>query len=84
MNSFNLKIVTFDKILFEGDVLYCAIRTLEGKFGFKARHEAFVTVLKENSSIECKLRDQHTKKIDISNGLFVFRNNSCTITVWHE
>jgi len=81
MDTFNLKIVSFDKILLEKEVVYCAIYTETGKTGFKFRHESFVTVLQENSSIEYDDFEGDNGNIPILNGLFSFRDNHCIISV---
>lgn len=82
MNFFNLKIVTFDKVLIDEQASYCAVFTRSGKMGFEARHEAFVSVLKDNSRIEYKSKSGKNGLLEIKNGLFEFSDNSCTVTVF--
>ena len=84
MNAFNLKIVSFEQIFIDEPVTYCAIHTSTGKIGFKARHEAFMSVLKENSNIEYTLKSGSKKKINLLNGLLAFKDNSCTITIFQK
>jgi F0F1-type ATP synthase epsilon subunit len=84
MNTFNLKIVSFEKIFLDEPVTYCAIYTSTGKIGFKANHEAFMSVLKENSQIEYTLKSGSQKKVALLNGLFTFKDNACTITIFQD
>ena len=82
MREFNLKIVSFNKVIFEGSATYCSIITQEGKMGFKANHEPFVSVLKDDSEIEYQVDSSKKELIKIQNGLFSFDKNECTITVF--
>ncbi len=79
MNTFNLKIVSVDNIVVDEAVTYCAVVTPKGKIGFKAHHEAFVSTLEENSKIEYRFESGESKDTEIANGLFSFKENSCTI-----
>ena len=81
MNTFNLKIVSFDKVVIDKPVVYCTVFTPSGKIGFKARHEAFVSVLKENSKVEYILENDESATFDVPNGLFSFKDNSCTLLI---
>ena len=83
-NSFQLKIITFDKILLNETAVYCAVNTGKGKIAFKARHEPFVSTLQKNSKIEYTLENDEQSYIEISNGLFSFRDNKCTILTYQE
>ena len=82
MNSFNLNIVSSDKIVVDEAAIYCSIITNAGKMGFEARHEPFVSVLKTNSIIEYKTAMGTKNSLNIINGLFAFENGNCTITVF--
>lgn len=82
MDSFNLKIVSFEKVLLNKPVLYCAIYTETGKIGFEARHETFVSTLKEGSRIEYRDESGKEDSLQVKNGLFLFKDNSCIITVF--
>jgi F0F1-type ATP synthase epsilon subunit len=79
MNDFNLKIVSFDKIVVDESVTYCAVYTPKGKIGFKAHHEAFVSTLREKSAVEYTLASGESKSVDIDNGLFSFKDNNATL-----
>ncbi len=82
MNSFHLSIVSFNQVVFEGDAVYCSVFTPTGMIGFKANHEPFVSVLKENTTIEYQSDSSKKESIEIKNGLFSFDKNICTITVF--
>ena len=84
MNSFNLNIVSFDKIIVDEAATYCSIITDAGKMGFEARHEPFVSVLKSNSKVEFKTAAGEQKSIEVVNGLFSFENGNCTITIFEK
>ena len=82
MKKFKLKIVSFSRVTFEGLATYCSIITPGGKIGFKANHEPFVSVLKDNSVIEYQIDSGKKERVEIQNGLFAFDKNECTITVF--
>jgi len=84
MNDFNLKIVSFDKIVLDEPVIYCTVYTPKGKIGVKAHHEAFVSTLKENSFVEYTLVSGELKSIKIANGLFSFKDNQSTVLAGFE
>jgi len=77
--EFNLKIVSFDKIVVDEAVTYCRVCTPKGEIGFKAHHEAFVSTLKDNSIVEYTLISGESKSIVVFNGLFSFKDNSSTL-----
>ncbi len=81
MNTFNLKIVSIDNLLLDEAVSYCIVETAKGKLGFKAHHEAFVSTLEKDSKVEYRLESGEMKSVNIANGLFSFKNNSCTLLV---
>lgn len=79
MNTFNLKIVSIDKLILDESVTDCIVETSKGKIGFKAHHEAFVSTLEKNSKIEYRLESGEKKDVEIASGLFAFKDNSCTL-----
>ena len=79
MNSFNFKIVSFDKLVLDESVKSCTVFTPKGKIGFKAHHEAFVSTLKENSVVEYQLESGEVRDVTVANGLFSFKDNTCTL-----
>ncbi len=81
MNTFKLKIVSLDKTFFDGEAVYCSVVTKSGKIGFKAHHEPFVSVIKNNSQIEYQDQSGKKESVKITGGLFAFENNECTATV---
>ena len=79
MNSFHLKILSFDKLLLDEAVTYCSVFTPKGKIGFKAHHEAFVSTLAEGSKVEYELLSGERRDISVESGLFSFKDNICTL-----
>ena len=45
MNTFTLRIITPDRVLFEGEVQRVILRTSEGDIGILAKHEKYVAAL---------------------------------------
>jgi F-type H+-transporting ATPase subunit epsilon len=80
MRTFKLKIISPDKILFDGEAQYCGITTLSGAIGFEARHEPIAAILKENSEVRLRDADGSEKTVVLKDGILVFKDNSCTIT----
>ena len=84
MNTFNLKIVSFDKLVLDEPVTYCTVFTPKGKIGFKAHHEAFVSTLAEGSKVEYQLASGERRDVCVANGLFSFKDNICTLLALFE
>ena len=82
MNYFDLQIVTFEKLLVDEQVTSCAVYTETGKIGFKALHEAFISILRENSEVEFINKAGKKNIVKITNGIFSFKNNTCVITAY--
>ena len=82
MSNFNLKIVSFDETIIDDSIEFCSITTLTGKMGFEARHEPFISILKENSSITYRTNDKKEFIVEIVNGLFTFQDGAASATVF--
>lgn len=80
MNIFTLTIVSDSKTLFNGPAIYCRVTTLSGSMGFEANHEPFLGTLQEGSSIQIKDASLKEKEITIASGMFIFKDNTCTIS----
>ena len=48
--------------------------------GFEANHEPFLGTLQEGSSIQIKDASLKEKEITIASGMFIFKDNTCTIS----
>jgi len=80
MNSFNLKILAYDAILFRGKASSCSIQSLEGSRTFEAKHENFMTILREPSTLHFKTAQGENKELELESGIVSFLNNDCIIT----
>lgn len=83
MNCFNLKIISLNKLIFNGSARHCLISAKSGSMGFEARHEPFVSVLEDNSKIVFQPESGNSESIEVQNGLIAFKNNNCLITVYN-
>lgn len=81
MLTFQTRITTLDKILFEGEAVHCRISLRTGSLGLEARHEPFLAELRPGSSVELRLDDGRTKTFPVVEGMLRFRDNRCTIMI---
>ena len=81
MHEFSLKIVRPEKTVFTGKATYCHFTTSDGEMGIKARHEPFMAVLKDNSTLLYRHTDGKEESIEVVNAIVSFRNNECTIAI---
>jgi F0F1-type ATP synthase epsilon subunit len=81
MNTFNLLIIAYDDVLFDGEAIHCGVTTLAGAMGLEARHEPLLAVLREDSDITYKDTSGEEKSVHVESGHLVFKENRCTITV---
>ena len=81
MSEFHLRIATPEKKLFEGEVVYCALTTTEGRMGVKARHEPFLATLKDGSDFLYRLKDGRENTFAVYNAILAFKDNACSVTM---
>ena len=81
MQTFVLTIVSAAQVHFDDEARYCRVSTPAGNIGFEARHEPFLSVLKENSEVMYRdaIGAEHT--LPVESGMLSFRDNRCTLTV---
>jgi F0F1-type ATP synthase epsilon subunit len=76
-----LTITAIDKSVFNHEAVYCRVVTPSGTIGFEARHEAFLAILKEHSTIMFKAPSGTETSLIVASGMLSFRDNKCLITV---
>lgn len=78
MNELRLKIVTPDKVFYDGDIKSIIARGLEGDFMIMKNHTPFVTVIQIS---EMKITDLNGKSrmAAIANGYLTVKNNEVII-----
>ncbi len=81
MKTFSLTIISDTKLIFKGKALYCGVTTLTGSLGLEAFHEPLLGILKDNSEINYTVKSGGQSSVAVENGMFSFKNNTCTITV---
>ncbi len=81
MKTFDLTILTSTKVLYKGAAAYCGTTTKSGSIGFKANHEPFIGVLKEDSPISYRLSDGSMETLTAADGMLTFKDNLCTIII---
>ena len=81
MNTFQLTIVAYNKLVFDGPARFCSVMTPGGSIGLEAHHENFLAVLKENSKISYRNAEGRDGSVKAESGLLSFENNTCTITI---
>lgn len=77
MASFNLQIITPDKIFFDGQAERLIVRTTEGDMGILAKHENFVGAL-PSGAVKI-MTDGNYKVAAISSGVVKVSENKTTI-----
>jgi F0F1-type ATP synthase epsilon subunit len=78
--TFKMIISTPEKTFYKGPAVLCRVETPAGSIGFEAKHEPFLGVLKENSSLYYKTDSDKENKLDVTSGILLFNENSCIIT----
>lgn len=77
MTELRLKIVTPDRVVFDGEIISLVARGIEGDFQIMKNHAPFVTVL-DIRKIKVKLRNEE-RIAAIAGGYIIVRNNLITI-----
>lgn len=78
MSNFNLRVITPEKVFFNGEVSQLTVRTTEGNAGFLAHHINYCAVL-PSGEMKVKFPDGSTRLGAISMGTIKFYNNTATI-----
>ncbi|MCC8068213.1 MAG: ATP synthase F1 subunit epsilon [Ruminococcus sp.] len=78
MSNFNLKVITPEKIFYDGEVAQLTVRTTEGDEGFLAHHINYCAIL-PSGEMKVKFSDGSIKFAAISMGTIKFSNNTATI-----
>lgn len=78
MSTFKLKIITPEKIFFEGEATQLTVKTTEGNEGFLAHHINYCAIL-PSGEMRIKLPNGSVKSGAISTGTLKFSNNTATI-----
>jgi len=78
MAPFNLKIITPDKILFDGQTENVIVRTTVGDKGILARHEAYVAAL-PIGQLRMKTKEGKFRTAAISTGTVRVEENGDTV-----
>lgn len=69
MTAFKIKIVTPQRVEFEGDVTQVTARTSEGNVGIRANHAPYVARLADNGNVELKFESSPSRKAKVSGGM---------------
>lgn len=79
MSTFKLKVITPEKIFFEGEVIQLIVKTTEGMVGILANHVNYCAIL-PSGEMKIKLPDNTIKKVAISSGsLNVFKDKTMVL-----
>lgn len=77
MTAFRLRIITPEKIFFDGDTEQITVRTTEGDIGILARHENFVSIL-PSGAMKIKINNEF-RIAAVSEGIIKVSKNETTI-----
>lgn len=67
MSTFKLKVITPEKVFFEGEILQVTVKTTEGMVGILANHINYCAIL-PSGEMTIKLPDNTIKKVAVSSG----------------
>jgi len=81
METFSLIIISESKLVFSGLALYCGVITHVGSLGLEAHHEPMLGILRDGSEINYTDEKGKELSVAIENGMFLFKNNACIVTV---
>ena len=77
---FSAKIIATNKVYYEDKLRYLNVRTLDGQFGFMARH-ATVVVAVEVGVLDMQKPDNSWDDVEVGKGMLQFANNRLTLLV---
>lgn len=80
MNSLHLKIVSPEKTLFDGEVVFIKLPGTEGDFSFLSHHAPFISSLSEGP-IFYRSEQGVENTINITAGFVEVSNNSATVCI---
>lgn len=77
-NSFQFKIITPDKVIFDDVVSHITIPGADGPLGIFPNHAPLITATK-NGRVETTKIDDEFNTYDINGGFFTFENNKSVL-----
>ncbi len=75
-----VKLITPEKILFEGDASYVQVCGAQGEFGILPNHAPFISTLREGN-ISINLAGGDTKEFHVVSGVAEINDNNVTLLV---
>jgi F-type H+-transporting ATPase subunit epsilon len=78
MSTFKLRVITPEKVFYEGEVAQITVKTTKGERGFLAHHINYCAIL-PSGEIRIKFTDGTTRSGAVSTGTFNFHDNEATI-----
>lgn len=81
MEEFKLTISAADRVVVQGQAIWCRVVGTEGARGFEARHETWLMILKPASTIDYRLADGTEHHITVQSGILNFSDGGCMILV---
>lgn len=78
MNTFKLRVITPEKVFFDGDVIQVTVRTTEGMVGILANHINYCAII-PSSEMKLKFPNNDIKEVAVSSGTIKISNNVATI-----
>jgi F-type H+-transporting ATPase subunit epsilon len=78
MNTFKLKVITPEKVFFEGDIAQLTVKTTEGNEGFLAHHINYCAIL-PSGEMKITFPDNSSRSGAVSSGVLKFSDNTATI-----
>lgn len=82
MRSFQLKIVAIDRVIYDGDAVYCGVVTREGTMGIEAGHEPAILMIKSGSAVRWRITESSDdEKVFVGSGMLSFKKSNCIVTV---
>jgi F-type H+-transporting ATPase subunit epsilon len=78
MNTFKLRVITPEKVFFEGDIVQLTVKTTEGNVGFLAHHINYCAIL-PSGEMKIMFPDNSSRLGAVSSGVLKFSDNTATI-----
>ncbi|MGN1411750.1 MAG: ATP synthase F1 subunit epsilon [Oscillospiraceae bacterium] len=78
MSTFKLKVITPERVFFDGEVVQVTVRTTEGMVGILANHINYCAIL-PSSEMKIKFSNNDIKEVAVSSGTIKVFNNTVTI-----
>jgi F-type H+-transporting ATPase subunit epsilon len=78
MSTFTLRVITPEKVFFDGEVSQLTVKTTEGNEGFLAHHINYCAIL-PSGEMRVKFPDGSTRSAAVSTGTLKFHDDQATI-----